>query len=432
MVARGSTCIRRLGEGDGAQTKRLRRFLANEKVSLDRLIESWAEHTGAAASGRHVLAIQDTSEVRFRTSDERPRGLGEIGNGSTRGALLHAMLAVDAESGECLGLVGGAIWTRSGRITVPHAERALADKESQRWLRTAERAKTVLSAAAMVTVIADRESDIYTEWATLPTANFHLLTRAMQDRRVVEGGTLYAAISALPVAATRQLPLPRRSANPNLQSATVELRFARLNIRRSKNDKTIRHLPESVSLTAIEVFEPEPPEGLEPIHWRLLTTHDVPDAATAWRLVDWYKRRWIIEQFFRVLKSQGLRIEDSQIDSAAILLKLIAAAAKAAAITIQLLQARDGRSALAAAAAFDSHQIQALAALDASYRAKTARQKNPHPHASLAWAGWIIARLGGWDGYPSSRPPGPITFKNGLDHFLAIAKGWTLRDVSTP
>lgn len=54
------------------------------------------------------------------------------------------------------------------------------------------------------------------------------------------------------------------------------------------------------------------PEGIEPVHWRLLTTHDIADAAVAWRAVDWYRMRWTIEQLFRLMKSHGPRIEDSQ------------------------------------------------------------------------------------------------------------------------
>ena len=60
---------------------------------------------------------------------------------------------------------------------------------------------------------------------------------------------------------------------------------------------------------------------------------------------------------------------------------------------------------------------------------KTALQKNPHPRRSLAWAAWIVAKLGGWDGYPKSKPPGPITFRHGLEHFRSIAYGWALRNV---
>jgi hypothetical protein len=165
---RGGICIRQLGDGDGAETKAFRRFLANPEVTTERLVASWPEQTGAAVAGLHILAIQDSSECGFRTTPDRRRGLGEIGKGQGHhGALLHAMLAVDAAKCTCLGLVGGSVYTRAGRITVPHGKRALEDKESRRWLETAATAKTVLAEAACVTVVADRESDIYAEWATL-------------------------------------------------------------------------------------------------------------------------------------------------------------------------------------------------------------------------------------------------------------------------
>ncbi len=102
--------------------------------------------------GRHVLAIQDTSEFNFKTTAERQRGLGEIGKGNGRGALAHVMLGLDAQDGSCLGLVSGRIWTRQGRVTRPHGKRPLTAKESERWLSTAEAAKSVLADAAMVTV----------------------------------------------------------------------------------------------------------------------------------------------------------------------------------------------------------------------------------------------------------------------------------------
>lgn len=431
MVARGKACIRQLGDGDGTQTKRLRRFLANEKVTLPRLTEGWSEQTGPAASGRHVLAIQDTSEINFPTRAERRRGLGEIGKGRGRGALLHAMLAVDADSGGCLGLVSGSVTTRSdGRVEIAHAHRAPADKESWRWIDTAMAAKVVLSEARCVTVVADRESDIYAEWAMLPAANFHLLTRAMHDRCLAGGGTLSSAAAGFAFEGTRTVELAA-NAKRIKRKAVLSLRFGRVEISRPKRSAATT-LPESISLSLVEVIELTPPAGVEPVRWRLLTSHDVAAAAAAWQIVDWYRQRWIIEQFFRVLKTQGFQIEDSQIASADILLKLIAVAAKAAAITIQLLQARDGHSDGPATDAFDTSQIAALVALNARYQATTTRQNNPHPDASMAWACWIIARLGGWDGYRSSKPPGPITLKNGLDRFHAIATGWALRDVSIP
>lgn len=429
MIARKQVCLRRLG-GRRSQEVRFGRFLANAKVTVERLIEGWSEPTAAAVRGRHVLAIQDTSEFNFPTTSDRRRGLGEIGKGVGRGALAHAMLAIDAQGGDCLGLVGGRVWTRAGRVRVAHGKRPLAEKESERWVSTAEAAKAVLAEAAMVTVIADRESDIYAEWALVPAPNFHLLTRVQDDRRLHKSGTLYAFGAALPAAGTRVLELRARPGRPK-REAQLTLRFDQVALRRPDNPG-VRDLPEKVTLSYVEVIEQRPPRGCEPLHWRLLTTHPVSDAASAWQIVDWYAQRWMIEQLFRVMKQQGLKVEDSQLDTADRLLKLTAIAAKAAVLTLQLVQARDGHDRRPANIAFDHDEIGALEAINKRVEGQTALQKNPHPPHSLAWASWIIARLGGWDGYPSSKPPGPITFKNGIEYFHAIATGWTLKNVCMP
>ena len=129
------------------------------------------------------------------------------------------------------------------------------------------------------------------------------------------------------------------------------------------------------------------------------------------------------------MKQQGLRLEDSQLESAERLIKLTAIAARAACVIMQLVQARDGRSLQSAEIAFTPTEIETLHALLPEVEGKTALQKNPHPPGSLAWAAWIIAKLGGWDGYPKSKPPGPITFRHGLAYFHSLAHGWRLRDV---
>lgn len=402
--------------------------MANRRVTVDRLIEGWSDQTAEAVAGRHVLAIQDTSEINFRTTSKRRRGLGEIGKGNGRGVLLHGMLALDASTGSCLGAVAGRIWTRRGRIKIAHQKRRTKNKESHRWIETAERAKIVLAAATMVTVVADRESDIFAEWATLPGPNFHLITRSMHDRRLVNGNSLYAAAERFAFTTTRQVALPTREGKRQARLATLTLRFGKVELARPKSTRD-RNLPKSVALTLVEVVERNPPTGTEAVHWRLLTTHEVADAAAAWQIVDWYKMRWTIEQFWRLLKLQGLKLEDSQLETAERLIKITAIAVKAAVATMQLLQARDGPSTEPATVAFAPHEIAVLDKLHAELHGATALQKNPHRKKSLKWAGWIIARLGGWDGYPSSKPPGPITFKNGLEEFHAMVAGWSLRDV---
>jgi hypothetical protein len=394
-------------------------------VTVERLIEGWSEQARTAVAGRHVLAIQDTSEIHFSTRPKHRRGLGEVGKGNARGVLAHVMAAVDADNGGCLGLVTGSIYNRKGRVRVSHAKRALKDKESKRWTETPQAAKPVLAAASMVTAMSDRECDIYHYWASAPGPNFHLLTRMMHDRALADGGTVGKTTAAWPFAAMREVEL---SATPGraARKATLSLRFGEVTILRP-DGKDMKHLPKTVTLRLVEAVERDPPAGVEPIHWRLLTTHAVDDVAMAWQIVDWYRLRWIIEQLFRLMKSDGLRLEDSQLETADALMKLTAIAAKAACVILQLVQARDG-SAEPASIAFSKPEIAVLDQLNGEIEGKTALQKNPHARHSLAWASWIIARMGGWSGYPSSRPPGPITMRNGWEYFCAIARGWTLRD----
>ena len=425
MVAGKDVCLRRLSKGNRALEVRFNRFLGHDKVTPERIIESWSESTVAAVEGCHVLAIQDTSEIHFNTTSKRRRGLGEIGKGNHHGVLLHPMLAVDADNGTCLGLLCGEVWTRQGRRTVSHDKRDLSDKESQRWIATALAAKPLLQKA----VLGDRESDIFALYASGAEHQFHVIARSMHDRKLADQTGLYAACDAMAAVDRRAVQLPARTQRPARQ-AQFELRFGSIELARPQN-KSLRHLPERLSLSFVDVREVDAPPGVEPLHWRLLTSHEIASAEDAWRIVDWYKRRWIIEQFFRVLKTQGFKLEDSQIGIADRLLKLVAIAAKAAVITIQLLQARDGGQ-QSILVAFNDSEINALTALNQQIEARSKRLKNPHPPDKLAWASWIIGRLGGWDGYASSKPPGPITFKTGLEYFHAVAAGWSLRDMSMP
>jgi hypothetical protein len=257
-----------------------------------------------------------------------------------------------------------------------------------------------------------------------------VLGRIHHDRSLVGGGTLTTIARQWPLAGTRRMTLRERPGRPE-REARLELRFGVVTIARPREARTPQ-LPAQVTLSLIELTEPDPPQGSEPITWRLLTTHPVANTDTAWQIVDWYRARWIIEQLFRLLKKQGLRLEDSQVETAERLLKLVAIATHAAAITLQLLQARDGRSGEPASVAFTADELGILGALHTQYSGRTPRQQNPHPPCSLAWAAWLIGRLGGWDGYPSSRPPGPITLKHGVDKLRLLAQGWGLRNVCMP
>jgi Transposase DDE domain len=434
MVARKTVCLRRLG-GDRGGVLRAGRFFANPKVTVRAIVAGWSRLTRPACAGRHVLAIEDRSEVDFPTTAQRRRGLGPVGKGNAYGVLVHAMIAVDAASGCCLGLVGGDVWNRPGVNPVPHGKRPRTERESMHWVNTAEQAKAVLRGSAKtVTVLADREADIYPLWASVPEVGFEVLTRAMKDRRLLGGGTLFAATAQFSPVGRQTLELPARSPSQPKRQAVLELRYGEVEICRPVDDRD-SSLPPSLRLRVVEAREVDPPPGVEPLHWRLLTTHPIADAAAAWQIVRWYRQRWVIEELFRVMKSQGLQLEDSQVASAERLVKLAAAATKAACIDIQLTQARDGTDPIPASTVFTEPEIDTLAALQPTLEGNTERQQNPHPPNSLAWAAWIIARLGAWNCY--GKPPGPITFRRGMEQFYAIHHGRLLgvptqRDVRIP
>lgn len=433
MVSLQSVSLRRLGCGRRDEV-RFGRFLANGKVTTQALIEGWSDGVGGSVRGRHILALQDCSELHFATRPGRRRGLGASGKGNVHGLQLHPVLAVDAESGVCHGLAGGTIWTRgaghAALSKLPTRQRPLADKESQRWHAAALGAMEVLAAAARVTMVADSEADIFQLWAWLPGEGHDLLIRSARDRRLLGGGKLYGATDAWPVAplaGRREIEL-RERAGRRPRRMTLEIRHGEVALRRP-DVVADDGLPASVTLRAVDVREVDAPAGNVPLHWRLLTSHQVDDAAAAWRIVEWYGQRWHIEQLFRTMKTKGLAIEASQVEDAERLLKLAAIATRAACQIMQLVQARDGANEQKAGDVFEPDELEVLRVLCPTLQGKTEKQKNPHPPDSLAWAAWIIARLGGWSGYASYRPPGPITFHHGVKRFKAMAEGFRLRDV---
>src|SRR4029077_6388290 len=270
MVLLGTGCLGRLSQGDKTAEIRFGRLLRHPKVTLDRLVEGWSTGTTAAVAGRHVLAIQDTTELNFRTSKGHERGLGAIGKGVGRGLLLHPMIALDAGTCECLGLVGGSLrncappepGAKAPKKKKNNARRPLEEKESRHWVETAQEAKTVLSAAAMVTLIADREVDLYGLWASLPGPYVHVLGRSRHDRTLADGGTLYTAAAAWPVLGRRKIDIRERPDRP-ARTAELEIRAGTVIIQRPLEPRESA-LPERITMTLVELSEPVPPEGNPP------------------------------------------------------------------------------------------------------------------------------------------------------------------------
>ena len=126
---------------------------------------------------------------------------------------------------------------------------------------------------------------------------------------------------------------------------------------------------------------------------------------------------------FRALKSDGMRLEETQMHEAQRLFKLAVVGLATACRTMQLVDARHG-SPRPATDVIDAALLSAAEAIGATLEGKTERQKNPHPPHSLAWLAWIIARLGGWNCY--YKPPGPKTMRAGWGQFESMAAGFTV------
>jgi len=335
---------------------------------------------------------------------------------------------VDARTAAMIGLVDAQVRNRHGKKAEPRRSRATAQKESQRWIDGTARAAEVLAAANSITGVSDRESDIYEHFVTRPS-NMHLIVRACQNRTIETDAEdhvdalLFSFIDGLPEQGrfTQQIPAaPGRKA----REAELAVRFSEVVLRKPRHGAA-RDLPETVTLMLVDVRETSKPKDGEPVHWRLLTTHAVANLGEARRIADLYRLRWIIEEYFRTLKTAGFNIEEADIGEPRAMINLVTAAAIAAVTVMQLVQARDGTTNQGLADAFDPADQPVLEAVSAELEGKTARQQNPHPKGSLAFAAWVIGRLGGWTGYYGK--PGPRVMRRGLDDFRRIKYGTTLR-----
>jgi hypothetical protein len=402
----GGVRVRRLG-GDRAGEMRITRFLRNGRVSVAEMVGRAAARTAERVAGRHILAIQDTTSLRD--------------DGWGRSINLHPTIAVEAATGALLGLVGAEVLRRDGGG--PKPGRAFAEKESRRWLTGAEEAARLgAHGAACVTVIADREGDIFEEFALRP-AEVELLIRAGQDRSLADGGRLFAATAAEPELGRLRIALPAGPGRP-AREATLALKACPVALARPKGRGAGSGLPASVALTLVEAREVEPPAGVVPAHWRLLTTHRIEGFADAAQATAFYRERWTIEQLFRTMKTKGFDVEALRIHDEAPFEIMAAAILIAAVEVLQLVRDRDGEARRPLTDVLAAADRPALEAVSATLEGKTERQKNPHPKGSLAYAAWVCARLGGWTGYYGK--PGPIVILNGLTRFRAIHHGWNL------
>lgn len=416
------------------------RFLNNEEVTVSELALSLARHCQTQVEGRHILAISDSSEINLQAHVGRvkPENLGSVGNNDGLGFWLHPTLAVDAERGFPLGLSAVQIWHRElerlDKTERRYKQLPIEAKESYKWIKSAVSSQPHFEAggATQVTYIGDREADIYEEWFDVPQLGAQLLVRVGQDRTLV--GTdekLSVFVAHQPVQGNYAVVVPEdKRLKRQAREAFMSVRYGRVSIGRPKRLSGDVY-PASVPLFVVDAQEVSSPTGVEPLHWCLLTTHRVETLEQALQILQWYRWRWRIEQLFAILKQPGLDIEATQLESAQAIQSLCVLALSAAVRTLQLVEGRDDTTRLASVV-FPPDQQQCLNQISPTLQGRTRKQQNPHPQQTLAWAAWCIARLGGWSGYGSQRPPGIATMLRGLQRFDSFLAGWRFnRDVYT-
>jgi hypothetical protein len=406
-VGQRGVAVRALG-GNRAGEMRLTRFLRNDKVSVEEIVHCAGAATVRRVKGLHVLAIQDTTSLRD--------------DGGKRSVSAHPTIAVDADSGALLGLVHAQILRREGGLKERRRSRAFDDKQSRRWLEAAEVAAGLRDGGAkQVTVVADREGDIYAAFARKP-AGVELLVRAAHDRALIDGARLFGHLAAQPAGGQFSVTLPAAPGR-TAREAVLAVRFCSVEVQRPDIRPMLQDLPAQVTLSLVEVREITAPRSVEPVCWRLLTSHPVDSFATARWIAGLYQQRWVIEELFRTLKTRGFDIERVTIAEEPFE-KLAAAALVAAVSVMQLVRDRDGRAGRPLEDVFEARERAMLERVSMTLEGKTDKQKNPHPKGSLAFATWVCARLGGWTGYYGK--PGPIVVLKGLLHFRAMQQGWSI------
>ena len=418
------------------------RLLGNDALTDEALESALARHTAhligmaiQSAGVDHVLCIQDTTQFNFHAHAGRlgrnrggDSGLGVIGNNTSLGFFLHPTLAVDAETGHALGVAHVKLWTRQPDRPGKHTRktRRIEDKESFRWIESLVGSRKALPTTATLTAVADREGDIYDLFYRRPPGT-EVLVRARDDR-CTRDGMLFATLAGRPVCGETLVHLRgdvRRDEAP--RAARLCYRVCKADVLRAQACRDPEAPPE-VALWAVEVEEhPETvPEGGEPVHWRLLTTHPVESFADAERIVAWYRQRWHVEQLFRLMKTDGFALETSELEQGASVFRLTYLVLGAALDVLRLMLAERGDGSQPLWHVFGEAERACLSSLAERVSGRTVTQQNPHPSGTLAWAGWVVARLGGWKGYASGRRPGPLVYHRGLTRFRSLFEGWSL------
>lgn len=310
--------------GDGAALEAAYRFFGNDAVEPAAVLEPHFRQSAARCEGRGpVIVAHDSTDFVFAG---KRHGLGRMRGHKERGFFAHLALAVSWDAArEPLGALGLETWTRGPTKTSTRSYSRLRqrdpDRESTRWLRGVQAVEHVMATPAVH--VMDREADDYQLFSGLIAGQHRFIVRSKFDRRLEGDGSLGDAISALTTVLVREVPLAKRR-QPKFPSAqkvhpardarlaTLAIKAGHVVLQRPNGMKA--DVPKLLPINVVVVEELNPPKGETPVMWRLYTTEPIDSPASLERVVDGYRCRWPIEEFFKVLKT-GCGIEKRQLES---------------------------------------------------------------------------------------------------------------------
>lgn len=442
-----SSILHRIGSNLG-ELRAFYRLLSNECLDMSDMINNHCQISPELLSGRHVLALGDGVSINLTSAYGRMNSteqgkVGVLENNQTRGLMSQVILSIDAATSEVLGLSDIVLYNRAkreGKVEKHQARQLIYDqKESSKWSLSAQNAKVHLQGCQKLTYIFDRDSDRFETLqalARIPDTDFIIRTR--ENRMVIYQGEhlrVNQILEQLPIMGSYELDIkklnhPIREGRARKQrkarKSTMEVRwFAIDQINApsgiSKKEKIVGPF---YYLQVKERLE-DVPQGEDPIEWTILTTHFIDSLKESQLIVHYYQQRWHIEQLFRVCKTQGFELESTQLESINAIMRLTIMTMAAACQIMQLNLARE-HTTHKIDFVFDQQEQQVLSKLNEELEGRTKKSKNPNVNNQLSWARWVIARLGGWKGYQSQGPPGPITISRGFKEFQTYKKAWLL------
>jgi Transposase DNA-binding/Transposase Tn5 dimerisation domain len=436
--------------GGHAEMTAAYRLFDNEKATFDNILEAHADATRQRIAAQSVVIFaQDTTEVNLTRPGQVVAGVGPLDGNSRVGALLHLLHAFTPD-GTPLGTVHALAWARDeqtlGSTPLARAERAatpIEEKESYRWVTTMQHARRTARDCPTTTCVcvADSEADIYelfvegmaepkrVEWIVRACQN-----RALSRETTKEMDTIYLRehVLAQPVLFNHTTKVRgrepkvgcetrgRRQARES-RTAEVSVRAARVALRPPY--RPAGKLP-AVTLNVVLVHEAHPPAGEEPIEWLLLTSLPIDNLEQVRQVIQYYCTRWMIEVFFRVLKS-GCRVEERRFEALDRLLTCLAVYLIVA--WRSLYVCRLGRScpAINCETVFEPAEWKAVW--------KVVRRTDPPADPPrLDEMVRLVAQLGGYVNRTRAAPPGPQTLWIGLQRAHDFALCWQLFGPGAP